>query len=327
MSHLFESGFCVRTPSWHRLETVLPEYPGSWDEARNLAGMAWDPISEPVYAIEGIDETGAPRYAEVDGFRRIARSDTGTTLSVMADTYSIIDHTEMGQIVEAVLEQNNVNWDTAGVLDEGRMVYACAYLDEPIEIPGDFSPTFPYLALLNRHDGRGACKVLPTTVRVVCANTFAAAEAEGERDGTAYSFNHTKNWRDRIADARNAVRGVRDAAAQWAQIATELSLTPVTKAQRLAFVADFIPMPPGNVISDRVVRNIDEARTAMFDLFESPTVAPIADTAYGLVQAAGEYLDHLRGYRNNETYMRRQLLKPQALKTKAITLAREVCAA
>ena len=206
------------------------------------------------------------------------------------------------------------------------MVYACAYLDEPIVIPGDFSPTFPYLALLNRHDGRGACKALPTTVRIVCANTFNAAEAQGDRNRSAFAFVHSGSWRDRLDEARQAVLGVRREAATWSAIAAELGTIGVSAAQRDSFIAEFIPMPPGQVVSDRVVGNIKAARQRMALLFDSPTVAPIADTAYGLVQAAGEYLDHLRPHRNADTYLGRQLLTPQALKTRAVTLARHVTA-
>ena len=52
----------------------------------------------------------------------------------------------MGEIVEAVLAQPNVKWETAGVLDRVRSVWCLALLDEPIRLPGDASPTLPYLA-------------------------------------------------------------------------------------------------------------------------------------------------------------------------------------
>ena len=42
----------------------------------------------------------------------------------------------MGEIVEAVLAQPNVKWETAGVLDGGRSVWCLALLDEPITLPG-----------------------------------------------------------------------------------------------------------------------------------------------------------------------------------------------
>ena len=114
----------------------------------------------------------------------------------------MIDHGEMGEIVEAVLAQPNVKWETAGVLDGGRAVWCLALLDEPVDLPGDDSPTLPYLAITNRHDGTAACALRATAVRIVCANTFRAAELEGERTGATFSFIHRSSWRTRIEEAR-----------------------------------------------------------------------------------------------------------------------------
>ena len=42
-------------------------------------------------------------------------------------------------------------------------------------------------------------------------------------------------------------------------------------------------------------------------IFETKTTEHVADTAYGLVQAAGEYLDHVRTARTWETRLNRTL--------------------
>jgi len=196
-----ESMFSVREMPWHRQGQVLTDYPGTWTAARTLAGLDWEPVTEPVYAAVGINEDGTPHYAPIEGWKRISRSDTGTTLSLNRDTYRLIDHTEMGEIIEAVLAQPNVKWETAGVLDEGRAVWCLAKLDEPIELPGDDSLTLPYLAITNRHDGSGACALRATAVRIVCANTFRAAELEGSGHGATFAFVHKGRWRDRIDEA------------------------------------------------------------------------------------------------------------------------------
>ncbi len=47
-----ESMFSVRQMPWHREGTVLADYPGSWDQARQLAGLDWDPITTEVYAVD-----------------------------------------------------------------------------------------------------------------------------------------------------------------------------------------------------------------------------------------------------------------------------------
>jgi phage/plasmid-like protein (TIGR03299 family) len=253
--------------------------------------------------------------------------DTGAVLSINKDTYTVIDHSEMGEIVEAVLAQPNVKWETAGVLDGGRSVWCLALLDEPITLPGDDSPTLPYLAITNRHDGTAACALRATAVRIVCANTFRAAELEGERTGATFSFIHKASWRNRIDQARQAVTGAKAEMRRYQELAGELLAIPITTQQRELFITEFIPMPPTGLVTDRVARNVEEARTALRAIFDSATTEQVAHTAYGLVQASGEYLDHVRTARSWETRLNRTLIRPEPLKHRALSLVREVITA
>ena len=322
-----ESMFSVRQMPWHREGTILADYPGDWAEARTLAGLDWDPITTQVYALTDLNADGSPRYEPIEGWQAIVRSDNGGVLSLNKDSYTVISHGEMGEIVEAVLAQPNVRWETAGVLDGGRAVWCLALLDEPVELPGDDSPTMPYLAITNRHDGTGSCALRATAVRIVCANTFRAAELEGERTGATFSFIHTASWRNRIEEARQAVTGARTEMRRYTELAHQLLGIPITPRQRELFVTQFIPMPPAGLVTDRVARNVEEARNALRLLFTSPTNEQIAGTAYGLVQAAGEYLDHVRTARSWETRLNRTLIRPEPLKHRALSLIREVSAA
>jgi phage/plasmid-like protein (TIGR03299 family) len=197
-------------------------------------------------------------------------------------------------------------------------------LDEPITLPGDQTLTMPYLAITNRHDGSGSCALRATAVRIVCANTFAVAELEGQRHGATFSFVHRSGWRDRIDEARRAVTGARREMRRYTDLARDLLDIPVTAYQRELFLTEFIPTPPDGLITDRVAGNIDEARNAIRLILNSPTTAHVADTAYGLVQAAGEYLDHVRRARSWETRLGRTLIRPEPLKAKALTLARQI---
>src|SRR5262249_26036475 len=216
-----ESMFSVRQMPWHQEGILLGDYPGTWAEARVLAGLDWDPAPADIHLARW--HTGLnPVYEPVEGWKAICRSDTGTVLSVNKDSYTVIGHGEMGEIVEAVLAQPGVKWETAGVLDEGRAVWCLALLDEPVALPLDDSPTLPYLAITNRHDGTAACALRATAVRIVCANTFRAAELEGERTGATFSFIHKSNWRDRIEEARQAVTGARTEMRRYTELAREL---------------------------------------------------------------------------------------------------------
>jgi hypothetical protein len=150
-------------------------------------------------------------------------------------------------------------------------VWCLALLDEPVELPGDDSPTLPYLAITNRHDGTAACALRATAVRIVCANTFRAAELEGERTGATFSFIHKSSWRSRIEEARRAVTGARSEIRRYTELAHELLAIPVSPKQRELFVTEFIPMPPAGLVTDRVARNVEEARSALRLIFESKT--------------------------------------------------------
>ena len=322
-----DSMFSVRQMPWHQEGTVLADYPGDWDTARRLAGLDWDPVTAEVYAVTDLNANGSPHYEPIDGWKAVARSDTGAVLSINRDSYTVIDHGEMGEIIEAVLAQPNVKWETAGVLDGGRAVWCLALLDEPVDLPGDDSPTLPYLAITNRHDGTAACALRATAVRIVCANTFRAAELEGERTGATFSFIHGSSWRARIEEARKAVTGARAEMHRYTELATELLGIPISRKQRELFVTEFIPMPPQGLVTDRVARNVEEARQALRMILESKTTEQVSGTAYGLVQAAGEYLDHVRAARSWETRLNRTLIRPEPLKHRALSLIRDVVAA
>ena len=49
MADYFESGFCVRQPSWHGKENLLDEFPEDWAAARIEAGLTWEPTTAPVF--------------------------------------------------------------------------------------------------------------------------------------------------------------------------------------------------------------------------------------------------------------------------------------
>lgn len=351
MADYFESGFCVREASWHSKELLLAEYPTDWDDARRSAGILWEPTLQPLYrkvekivpveafALHGPDAAGlaGTHYEYLDGqwvervfeyeqanAQEVVRDDTGEVLGNVSDKFELLYHHQMGPIVEAILDQDKAKFETAGSVKGGKQVYVTVRLDEQVEIEGDRSASYPYLVLLNSHDGSGACKVLFTTVRVVCANTFAMADREGNASGAQFSFRHTVGMSDRIAQAKTALRGARAATLEWVGIAEELATISVDADIEAAFIEQFIPMPPTGSISDRVRDNVLTDRSKFRSTLYSVTNVAESNTGLGLVNAAVEYLDHVRGFRNAETLMGRQLLRPEPLKTKAISLVREL---
>lgn len=96
--------------------------------------------------------------------------------------------------------------------------------------------------------------------------------------------------------------------------------------QREQFVQLFIPMPPETMITDRVAANVEQARNAVRGILDGTTTDGISYTAYGLVQAAGEYLDHVRIARTWESRLNRTLMRPEPMKRRAMQLVEELVA-
>lgn len=347
MAHHFDTGFTVRQPAWHGLGVLLEEAPKSIEAARIAAGLTWEPVVRPTYIQRpyapgiGFDERidfmtehadyvslGSAGYMEpLADHKLIVRNDTEAVIGVVGKGFEIVSNQETFEIIEAILGEG-AEWDTAGSIKGGSQVWALARLNEPEFIAGDDSPTFPYIVVRNAHDGSGACTVQFTNVRVVCWNTYSAAEAEAKRHQRAYTFRHTAKVGERIEEAKQALSGARTEIAEWKTIAEGLYAMPINEDQVKTFVQLFLPSPEenGEVISDRVRNNVAVARKAFNDLYmESPTCDGHRGTALGVIDAAVEWLDHVRGFRTQESYLGRTILRPEAAKGKAVKLVREVC--
>lgn len=320
--------FTVREPAWHGLGEVLPDHP-TREEAKRIA-HPWEPITEPVFrrvpvfTENGLELTEA--YEPIDGQQAVVRSDDGFTLGVVSDTYEPVDNTEMYEIAEAIEgdDPDSVLYETGGSLFGGRKVWLLLRLREPITIAGDDSATIPYFALQNDHVGGGSFRGQALVTRIVCDNTAQMADIEAAGRGTEFVFRHTKNIGRRIEQAKQALAGWRESVSSYNRLMDLLAGQTVTKFQENEFIDAFIPEPPARAISPIVERNIDEARMQMREILSSPTCREIRYTAYGLVQAAIEYNQHVRRARSEQTRFKRAYLDRSRITTDAIGIASEL---
>lgn len=347
----FESGFCVREASWHGLENLLDFVPESWDDVRKFGGFEWEPVKQPVYDAVAWDTDGNPtKYAPIEGWNQIKRNDTWKRLHIAEGTYEVIQHTVMGDIFNAIMDDSRrgkvgrpIAYETGGVLDGGRRVWVLAKLGGEIELPGDPSPMQPYCAILNSHDGSAALKVLDTNVRIVCMNTWHAADMDASLRGTAYSFRHTKNWESRVDEAKEALAATNTRIDDTIAMARQMLDTKITAIQEQAWINQFarertIATTIGKLprskkaleerfAEPRVQASLEHTLSTLHSIMESRTSDGIRGTMWGVVQAAGEFADHFRESRSPETYFSRTVLaEKEPLKQMGVRLAREVLA-
>lgn len=331
MSHNITSTdgvFSVREPMWHGLGTVLSEYP-TREEAQKIA-HPWNPTTEPLYRAVPVVVDGEPttQYVEVEDAKAVVRDDNDVYLGTISKTLEPVSNDEMYDIAEAIQKGgSDVLFETGGSLYGGQKVWLLLRLAEPITIKGDPNgTTLPYFALQNDNTGKGAFKGQGIQTRIVCANTSKMADLEAEERGTEFTFWHTASVHDRIEQAKEALTGWRESVVSYNRLMDHLLTVKVTRKQRELFVTEFVPMPAGNVISDRVVNNIETAREQIRDILAGPTSEGIDLTAYGLVQAAIEYGQHVRRSNNAETRFKRAYLKRDRLAGDAKDLVLDIAA-
>lgn len=342
MPHMFETGFSVREVPWHGLGKVLDDYPGSWEEARILAGLDWDPEAVPVYELDQMYPDGRHTVKLIEDFKQIKRNDTGARLTIATAGYEIITHDVFGEIFEAILESSDgkIKYETAGSLDGGKKVWVLAKLGEEYTLPGDPSCIQPYCALMTSHDGSAALKIVGTSVRIVCMNTWHAADMDASRKGSTFSFKHTKNWRAQVEDAKAALAATEESIEHTKQLAYALLDQRVTAAQAGWFIKNFAihrtiantvgKMPRGKKTLEerleqpRVQMSLQNTLTSLEKIMDSQTTEGIRGNLWGLVQAAGEFADHHRDTKNQESYFTRTMLADrEPLKLAAVRIARE----
>lgn len=327
MPPLFKEGFFVRKAAWHKDGIVLDSAPDA-ESGKVLAGHHFTVQRKPLYTVE---------HGLVPGFVGLVKHypsdpshpENGALLHVARDTYGVLQNDVMWDLAYKVVGEG-AKLETGVTLgDTGAELAITLWLDEPTQVPGDSSPIMPFGVASWNHDGSGKGRILASSIRIECANTNAAAYDQAKRYGTVFEFTHSKNVMRNVEEAKDTIKGLRSAHSEYMKMATELAKISISQRQRELFITELVPMPVSReVVTDRVVRNIEEARSAIRSLMEGETV-PEAHrfTAYGLHLAGGEFLDHVRPFKSQHSYTRRTLIKPDKAKIKLGKLIEEVVAA
>lgn len=319
MSHEFESGFMVNTPSWHRLENaVLSASPRTWEEARTQAGLDWDVYADGVFVGGGQSTGKSWTYDDVSSeWQAIRRDDTEDVLSIRPATYQMVTNSQFGSIMESLLgleKEEELVFEALMSLYGGRQVVALTKFEEPLRLPWDESETYAYLAFSSRHDGQGGIRGIPTNVRVVCANTLSLAESMGK--DSSFSIRHTTTWEDRVAEIGDQLRMARQGSKRWVEGMEALARFRVQEKEVDTFLRKLFPI--SDEMTGRMIDSRQLWRTQVRRVYEeSETTNSVRGNGYGLLMATTEWADHVREARTDDSAVSRQLLTKSEPKAKA----------
>ena len=202
---------------WHGLGRELPEH-CTPREALTASGLDWDIVPQGLR----VDCPHLAQYA-VPGEDRVmlTRSDTGGHLGIVSNDYRPFSNADLVDFIGDVLGDDFAAVETAGSLHGGRRVWFA--LRQGLHDVAGVDPVASFSLFATGHDGGLSIRVIPTEVRVVCANTFSAAGAHNASQGL--SIAHRGNVAASIDRARHVLAGTADLHAEFLRTADRLALT------------------------------------------------------------------------------------------------------
>ena len=279
-----ETMMYVREKPWHNCGTMVQDAPTSRDALR-LAGLDWVVEQKPVYL--GNANTPIPNY------KANVRNSDESVLGIVTDRYSVVQNAEAFEWTDALIG-GGVRYETAGSLKKGKRVWLLAKLPAA-KVAGD--EVEPYLCFTNTHDGSGAVKVAVTPQRVVCANTLNLALRTASR---SWSMKHVGNLDDKLYEARMTLELADRYMLQLDEQAQRLANVTVTDEKLTKLLEEMFPCKED--ATERQKNTVKTAKDEFMICYFMPDLAKFRGTAWGVVNAMADMVDHSKPQRNTANY-------------------------
>ena len=290
--HLVETMAYAGERPWHGLGNQLAAGQ-SIDQWKKSAGMDWRIEESEVRFITGDKGVGTLRpYPDQ---KVLYRSDTQAPLAAVSKRFQVVQPGEILEFYRDLTEVGGFELETAGVLREGRKLWALARTGQSAVLKGK-DQVDGYLLLATACDGTLATTAQFTSIRVVCNNTLQIA----------------------LDDTRGAIKVPHRSRFDAEVVKQQLGITVAPWTRFVATMKDLVACPvdpdsvegllrrvltyPGQVGKVPVVN--EQAVRAVRALYsgggKGATLASSRGTAWGLLNSVTEYVDHHRRARNED---------------------------
>ncbi len=262
-------------------------------EAVEAAEANWTVSDRPLYLL-GAD--GTPIDTE---FSATCRDDNDYAFSTVKSRHENFDNIEVAYLAEDITEvYGNKMVEAAWSLKKGAVFGMALKVSEIPDVEFKFltgtEAIDAYLILNTSHDGSAATTASVTAIRLACTNAINNAIKTARRNSKAgsntfFSFRHTSNQRDKIAQAQQAL-GIVPAYLTMLDEAAEKMAESMVEQELLERLFDeLLPIPEKKGI-EKVHGLRDDLRT---NIFGSPTIPKdLRGTNWGVFQGVTEFFEH-----------------------------------
>ena len=330
MAHQIETMAYVGATPWHGLGNQLTQQQPIEVWAQQ-AGMDWRIESSNV-SYMALNERGQSIIMPYDEQRVLYRSDTHAPLSVVSQRYQEVQPAEILEFYRDLTEQSGFALETAGVLKGGKKFWALARTGQTTALKGK-DVSNGYVLLATACDGTLATTAQFTSIRVVCNNTLAIALRGASANAGVVKVPHStkfdadsvkqqlgisvRGWDEHMYEMKQLTQrkvSQSEAAAYFDAVFNNTTINPainnslqVSQVQQedniiqyyrdVASQAKSAPQQTTKAKAEASIPN-GKAMTKTMQMFNGQGrgagLSSAKDTAYGLLCAMTEFVDHER---------------------------------
>jgi phage/plasmid-like protein (TIGR03299 family) len=228
------------------------------------------------------------------------RSDTKAALSVVSGRYQVVQPREVLEFYRDLTEVTGFELETAGVLKAGKKFWALARTGKEANLKGS-DLVRGYVLLATSCDGSLATTATPTTIRVVCNNTLTIA-----LNGAT---NAVKVPHSTAFDAQAVKRQLGISVSHWDTFMYGMKTLSERKVKSHEAMTFFLKVlchtdqhvdPAKGLLNERALKRVQ----ALYDGEGKGADLPSTQgTAWGLLNAVTQYVDHERRSRSADHRM------------------------
>lgn len=293
MAHLVEQMAYVGETPWHGLGNQLtPKQP--LEVWAKQSGLSFKILETPVrYMAESVGQLGA--IMTFPEQKVLFRSDTKAPLSVVSSRFQVVQPSDVLEFYRDLTEISGFELETAGVLKEGRKVWALARTGRTAALKGNDTVN-GYLLLATACDGTLATTAQFTSIRVVCNNTLAIALADGT---TAVKVPHNTSFDPQAVKQQLGV-----SVSSWDAFMYRMKVLSERKVKSHEAMSYFLRVFTDATAPSTTGLTNERALKAVQTLYDGQghgaELASAKGTAWGLLNSVTEYVDHQRRARSQD---------------------------
>lgn len=213
-------------------------------------------------------------------------------LGIVGERYVVFQNEELFQFGDNLLDGGE--WFSAGQFKNGRVVFGTLVLDREtiIDPSGSHDVVRQFLLITTSHNGSIAIFAGVTPVRVWCQNSLSFAIRTAKQ---SFKIRHTQTADGKVMAAREALGLSHKYIDAWeAEMQKMIELELTREAVDDIFKTAF-PMPDKDVKGS--LKKWESKMDTIWDIYDGPTNANLADNAYKVEQTLIELSDWYRAPR------------------------------